>query len=437
MNSIDLFKMGVKNLWRRKTRTILTVLGVLIGTTAIVVMVSLGLGLEKAQMESMEQMGGLTEIEVHKPWTGEDDGRRSSNDSTVYMDEEAVALFRSLNHVEGVLATKNTNIQLAIGKKQSWSQILAVDFEDLQLFGYELAEGRWPDEMERNTFIAGANANLNFQDMSGDMMYYEEPEPVDLYNSSIKAYINGEYYGNGKKKRPFSIAITGTLASKMAWMDHTSYVSFYTYDQYLKQDQKKYGGQQERKRPGAKEDLYDSIKVKVDQVENVMAVQDEIKLMGYEAYSNAEYLDSEQGFTKVVQAVLGGIGGVSLLVAAIGITNTMIMSIYERTREIGVMKVLGAKLKDIKNLFLLEAALIGLFGGIMGLGLSFLGSHIINDIFFNLTKDSFMVVDEISYIPLKLSVAALVFSTVIGIISGYYPARRAMKLSALKAISTN
>ena len=82
----------------------------------------------------------------------------------------------------------------------------------------------------------------------------------------------------------------------------------------------------------------------------------------------------------IIQGVLGGI---SLLIAAIGITDTIIMSIYERTREIGVMKVLGAKLRDIKNLFLFEAAMIGLIGGIVGLGLSLGVSKIINKIFLN------------------------------------------------------
>lgn len=438
MSSLDILLMGVKNLWRRKTRTILTILGVIIGTTAIVVMVSLGLGLEKAQEQQLDQMGGLTVIEVMKPWSYEDPRRSDGQSATVYMDEETVNIFESLNNVEGVLATKNTQIQMTIGKKQSWSQVMAVDFEALRTFGYELESGEWPDEFEKNVFLAGANANMNFQDMSGNMMYYEEPEPIDLYNSNIKCFVEGEYYGEGKKKRPFSIAVTGTLKSKEAWTDHVSYVSFYAYEQYKKQNDKKYGDRtQDRKKPGTKEDIYDSMKVKVNDIKNVVAVQDQIREMGYEAYSNAEFLEGEKGQTKIIQAVLGGIGGVSLLIAAIGITNTMIMSIYERTREIGVMKVLGAKLKDIKNLFLLEAALIGLFGGLFGLSLSLIASKIINGIFFNLTKDSYMVVEEISYIPAYLMIGSLIFATIIGIVSGYYPARRAMKLSALKAISTN
>lgn len=434
MNSLDLMLMGIKNLWRRKTRTILTVLGVVIGTTAIVVMLSLGFGMERAREKELEKMGGLTEIEIYKPWSNSDP-RNSESSDTVYMDDDAVALFKSLENVEAVLATKRIEMQLSVGKKTSWSEVLAVDFNALKAFGYELQSGEWPSDTQKNALVAGSTLNMNFYDMNA--MYYVEPEPLDLYTSSVKCYIEGEYYGEGKKKRPFSIDVVGTLESKNAWGDHTSYINLYTYDQYIKQNDRKYGGEKERIKPGTKEDVYSGIKVKANKLENVIAIQDQIKAMGFEAYSNAEYLEGEKNQTLIIQAVLGGIGGVSLLIAAIGITNTMIMSIYERTREIGVMKVLGAKLKDIKNLFLFEAAMIGLFGGIIGLALSFGVSKIINKVAVNMTEGSYMVLDEISYIPGYLMISALVFATVIGIISGYYPARRAMKLSALKAISTN
>lgn len=434
MNSLDLMLMGIKNLWRRKTRTILTVLGVVIGTTAIVVMLSLGFGMERAREKELEKMGGLTVIEVYKPWSNPD-SRDSEKTETVYLDDDAVSLFKNIEFVESVMATRNIQMQLSVGKKTTWGEVLAVDFEALQAFGYELGSGRWPGELEKNTLIAGSTLNENFYDMNA--MYYEEPAPIDLYNSNVKCYIDGEYYGEGKKKRPFNVEVTGTLISKNAWGDHTSYISFYAYDQYMKQNERKYGADKERKRPGTKEDVYSGIKVKVDNLENVLTVQEQVKNLGFEAYSNAEYLDGEKNQTMIIQAVLGGIGGVSLLIAAIGITNTMIMSIYERTREIGVMKVLGAKLKDIKNLFLFEAAMIGLFGGFVGLGLSLVVSKIINKVAVSMTQESYFVLDEISYIPGYLMVSALVFATIIGIVSGYYPARRAMKLSALKAISSS
>ena len=113
-------------------------------------------------------------------------------------------------------------------------------------------------------------------------------------------------------------------------------------------------------------------------MENVEAVSDAIRAMGYNVSSNIEYIDSMKKQFAMVQAVLGGIGAVSLFVAAIGIANTMMMSIYERTKEIGVMKVIGCSLGNIRQMFLLEAAFIGLGGGVIGNVLSFLMSAAIN-----------------------------------------------------------
>jgi len=124
-------------------------------------------------------------------------------------------------------------------------------------------------------------------------------------------------------------------------------------------------------------------------------------------------------------------------VAALGITNTMIMSIYERTREIGIMKVIGAALKDIKRLFLFEAGMIGFLGGIMGIGISYLLSLLLNALSANAGYYMGMGGEvKISVIPLWLVFAVIGLSTLVGLVSGYYPARRAMKLSALEAIKT-
>lgn len=434
MSSLDLMLMGIKNLWRRKTRTILTVLGVIIGTTAIVVMLSLGFGLQRQREAQIERMGGLTTIEVSKPWSRPTNNGQSSSDE-IYMDDEALESFQNMEFVEGVLAQKRTNIQLRVGKKESWSNVYAVDFAQLEKFGKSLAEGSYPEPFDKSAIVVGANTHMNFYDPYS-RYYMPDEEGVDLQNGKLKCFIDGEYYGNGKKKRPFNLTVVGTMEGNDTWEDSFSYMSFYTYEKLVEQNEKKYGDRdRKRKKPGTREDKYDEMKVRVDKLDNVLIVQEKIRELGYEAYSNAEWMEGEQKQALIIQGVLGGIGGVSLLIAAIGITNTMIMSIYERTREIGVMKVLGAKLKDIKNLFLFEAALIGLFGGTIGLGLSLGASKLINNIFASMNEFGFD--GGISYIPAYLMIGALIFSTLIGIVSGYYPARRAMKLSALKAISTN
>ena len=167
----------------------------------------------------------------------------------------------------------------------------------------------------------------------------------------------------------------------------------------------------------------------------------------------------EQQKFAMIQGALGGIGGISLLVAAIGITNTMIMSIYERTREIGVMKVIGASLRDIKSLFLYEAAIIGMLGGIIGSTISVILSIVVNMVYRGMSMNGFggdfmmgmpgaymgggmsmggagteIVEPYISYIPFWLIVFGILFSTLIGIIAGYIPAKKAMSLSALESL---
>jgi ABC-type antimicrobial peptide transport system permease subunit len=142
--------------------------------------------------------------------------------------------------------------------------------------------------------------------------------------------------------------------------------------------------------------------------------------------------------------MLGGLGAISLFVAALGITNTMIMSISERTREIGIMKSLGCYVRDIRVMFLTEAGAIGLLGGLVGCVLSFLISVVINLFGLGgLSPGNLLAaaaggegVSRISIIPVWLLGFAVVFSVVIGVGSGYYPANKAVKIPALEAIKS-
>ena len=179
-----------------------------------------------------------------------------------------------------------------------------------------------------------------------------------------------------------------------------------------------------------KEIFYSTIDVEVDEMDNVAEIQSQINMMGYETYAASEWISSEMDQMNVIQAVLGGIGAVSLFVAAIGITNTMMMSIYERTKEIGIMKVIGCRIRDIQTLFLMEAGFIGFIGGVVGVGLSYGLSIVIN----NLVAQSDFGIDRISRIPLWLSLLSIVFAIGIGMLSGLFPSIRAMRLSPLAAI---
>ena len=172
---------------------------------------------------------------------------------------------------------------------------------------------------------------------------------------------------------------------------------------------------------------YYQVQVKCNDIEDVAVVKKQIDDMGYGIYSLQDALEMAKKSSQQLQLLLGGIGGVSLLVAAIGIMNTMMMSIYERKKEIGIIKVLGCRMGNIATLFLTEAAYIGFFGGALGLGISYGISTLLNNF---LMAESGMR----SVIPVYLAAFALVFSVSVALISGMYPAWKAMRLSPLAAI---
>lgn len=162
-------------------------------------------------------------------------------------------------------------------------------------------------------------------------------------------------------------------------------------------------------------------------------VQQKLIAAGYQADSNIEWLEQSEKQSGMIQAVLGGIGAVSLFVAAIGIANTMMMSIYERTKEIGVLKVLGCDLGAIRNMFLMESGFIGLLGGAAGAFFSYGASFVMNH-FLKIGENMTGMEGNISRIPIWLALTAVVFSIFIGMIAGFFPALRTMKLSPLAAL---
>ena len=200
---------------------------------------------------------------------------------------------------------------------------------------------------------------------------------------------------------------------------------------------------------GALFNTYSTILVKASDISLVSEVESSIKGLGYNTYSMESMRESMEESARQVQLMLGGLGAISLFVAAIGITNTMIMSISERTREIGIMKALGCYVRDIRLLFLMEAGAIGLMGGIIGCVISLLLSVIINlfamgdmgsmdgGITGELILQALMGgegINRVSVIPLQLMAFAIVFSVFVGLVSGYYPANKAVKIPALEAI---
>ena len=154
--------------------------------------------------------------------------------------------------------------------------------------------------------------------------------------------------------------------------------------------------------------------------------------LGFSAFSLKQVIEQiDRGFG-VFRGILAGIGGVALLVAAIGIANTMVMAVLERTREIGIMKAVGASPRDIRSLFLAEAALVGVFGGVIGLALGVLGGQVIELVIRNLNPQASPA--PIFIVDLALALGAMGLALLVSLVAGFLPSRRAMRMSALSAL---
>lgn len=457
MNWMDLLRMSAGNLRRRKLRTFLTVLGVVIGTASIVVMISLGLGMKQSLYREVEQSGGLTTMSVTGTSVGDamvsfgDDG--DAVEENKYIDDKLIEKMQEIEHVKLVAPVYEMSAMFLKGRYEGNGSIYATTPEGLKAKNIKLSEGHLPKSGGSTLELVYGNLIPTwFYEKGTGNGYWETGElpNIDFANDSMfmildqDAYYSSQSEGapgeqtSARQAKKHVVSACGMVEGGPEDYNSNSYYIFCdlsTLKQVLK---KEFAGRVIPGQPSTKsgkpykEFYYSSAQVKVDDMDYVNDVADQIRKLGYNVETNAEYMESMEKEFAIVEAVLGGIGAVSLFVAAIGIANTMMMSIYERTKEIGIIKVLGCSLKNIRQMFLLEAAAIGLIGGAIGNVLSFLMSQLINILTGHGQAMGFD--GNISYIPVWLVLLSMGFAMLVGVAAGYFPALRAMRLSPLAAI---
>ena len=472
----DLLRMSINSLKRRKLRTFLTVLGVVIGTASIVVMISLGLGLQESMYAEVEKNGGTTGLTV----TGRTDGPMgaagasgdaSGGEEQKYVTDDLIKELRSLEHVKSAEPVLDLSAVAVKGRYEGSLELCGMTPEGLKSLNLELEPGgKLPDGDSAQLELVYGNAVLtNFYDKGTGKAYWDTGEvpDIDLKNDNLFLILDQDGYyqsrntpgagaaesgdgmsggtsGSGAQgtqpqaaPKKYVVKGSGVVSGGMDSYHTDSFKVYCDLDKLREYLRKEFRGRVIPGQPSTKSGkpyskfVYSSAKVQADEMEKVEQLSAAIRSMGYNVETNAEYIDSMKKQFAMVQAVLGGIGAVSLLVAAIGIANTMMMSIYERTKEIGVMKVIGCGLKNIRQLFLMEAAFIGLAGGIIGNLLSLAMSALVNTF---VSGGSMGISGNLSFVPVWLVLVSTAFAVFVGTAAGYFPARRAMALSPLEAI---
>ncbi|MBN1311308.1 MAG: ABC transporter permease [Anaerolineae bacterium] len=442
MASFELIATIFENLGRRKARVALTAMGVVIGTAAVVVLVSLGIGLQRSATAELGSIGSLTQIQVY-PGYGESGpgmvmraapgggGGGGATDQKLLTSEA----LQELSALPGVVAVIPQEYSQAGGMisfegLEGYSSIIGIGTNDLGDMGLTAETGTL--ELRHSTAVIGHRVPENFFDPR-QRFEQERPEPPDLMGKQLVLTLEkweGDGSQSGPTRKVIQLRVIGIIAEARAEADYSIYVPL---DDITAINEWVLGRRISRAKEG-----YSSVLVQVEDVSQALEVADLITELGYQAYTPQSFIQSANRIFLILQAVFGGIGAISLLVAAIGIANTMTMAILERTREIGLLKAIGATNQDVLSIFLGEAAGIGFIGGIGGVLIGWIGGQVIN-----VLAMAFLVGQATEggpppsiaiHTPLWLSLFALVFATLIGLLSGLYPALRAATLVPVTAL---
>ncbi len=406
---------------KRKTRTVLTILGVVIGVISIVSLLAVGIGVKEELMTDIEKSGGAKQIIV----TGVNEGKNRTHMLTDAKMED----FRKIDNVTGVYPELQIPTDgLVYGKYRCYTSVTAVPASYMEKL--TLINGSLPDpDANKPELLFSKDALYFLYNDTSEKSYYETYEDDEEKLNLTGERLNTEIpVGENVKKDQFRI--TGMVEG------YDIYCDIDCAKKYLKKISKGNpipGQPLKADNTGYREWIYDTAIVEVDDIENVDRVADIIQDMGFYPQSEKEYVESMQKESKRLQIMLGGIGMIALVVAVIGIGNTMTTAVYDRINEIGMLKVLGCDTDDLLMMFLLESGILGGIGGLIGI----LSSYGITELFINRLAVKVMEYPKgtrLAIIPPWLALSAFFFAVVLGVLAGFFPAKWAAKLRPIDAV---
>jgi len=392
-------KMALKGLYANKLRSFLAMLGIIIGVGAVISMLAIATGAKREMMDRITSMG--TNLLVVRPGQLGSHGVMSGTRQNLTVDD-AKALLNEVNAIEQVAPVVSSNAQVKYFNKNSRVNVTGTAITYQTIRDYHLEKGRFFSESEVNSTARVA------------VLGPQTVEDLELPDNPI---------GEKIKLKGINFRVVGVLKSKgdMGWYNPDNQVLIpYTTAMKIV-----FGF-----------DSLREINIQVNNSDALMEVETAAAVVLKKRHKIAPgqeddfYIRNQADFIEMVSEtnrtfaiLLGSIASISLLVGGIGIMNIMLVTVTERTREIGIRKAIGAKDRDILRQFLIEAIIISGIGGIIGVAAGFEASRIIG----NATQ--FQTVVEPSGVILALS-----FSVAVGIFFGYYPARRAALLDPVESL---
>jgi putative ABC transport system permease protein len=398
---LDNVKLATRNFKTRKLRTFLTILGISVGIGATLFLVSLGYGLQKILLEKIAKSDALLTLDV-----------ASTNSSVIKIDRQIVKELSEIPNVVEVSPLQVVLSQIKTDDITSNVKMSSVGSTFFRLGGIELLSGeRYGGEKEAKVILStGALTSLGIENQ-------EEALGKEVSISLIVPEVDQE-----EKKELLTESKMIPLEQKFVIcgiVDDPSESSGFIPSGWANNLNISY---------------YDEVKVKLDDQRNLEAVRNTIIEKGFTVLALTDTVDQANKIFSIIQITLGLFGIVALAVSAIGMFNTMTIALLERTNEIGTMKAIGASNREIQLLFMTESLAIGFLGGVGGILLGFFGSYLANLGFNFLARSLGGQPVNVFSTPIWFVLFILCFSTLIGFITGIYPATRASRLNPLVAL---
>ncbi|MGP1909016.1 ABC transporter permease [Metabacillus sp. JX24] len=436
----DQLSLVRRNMKKNRMRVFMTVLATTIGCAFLIVLASVGFGMQKSMQEELLTAQKLNEIQISGKET--DAGFEQGNDQQIKELEDtknvAAVVRRSYATTTGQTAAK-------LGDRTAdFAPLLLTNMENEFKANLKLDSGKAP-ENDREVIVGhhfaaslltDAERKKRDEQAENPEAAAEEPEGYqgELIGKEIVLTQTEQIEGKSETKSwTFTISGITKAPAKDYLQDATIYIS----DNW-KEDMQGFAAKADAA-DEVEQQEYNEIKVYTASIEDVKGVTDSLKKKGYLVYSITEELENMNLFFNAFKAGLIFVGTVAVLIASIGIFNTMTMAVTERTQEIGIMKAIGAQPGVIRRIFLLESAFIGLLGALLGViiayAVSFAANFAIPLVLEAVSEGSMEGVDiTFSYIPLSLVLIAGGISLGVALISGLRPAVKATNINVLSAL---
>lgn len=416
-DQLDFIKQHMK---RNKLRVATTVLAAMMGCAFLIVLASVGFGMQQTVTDQVLDNQIVTEIEV-----------AGKQDSDEKITDQEIAEMRKIEHVQAVTDRTSPAAEAVVqlGERSGYATPYAVDMEQEQKAGLQLAEGEMPSSADE--VIVGYHfAQGLFTEE--EKKKAEEGEEISggfagsIIGQTFKLELTP--YEEGKEAETWEFTVSGIIEEPgKDWLiDNSIFMDDSWGAVFIEKLQLEENGR--------------GVLVYADELQNVGDITQTLKDDGYYVYSVTEELGSMNMFFTALKAGLIFVGTIAVLIASIGIFNTMTMAVTERTREIGVMKAIGAKPKLIQKLFLMESAAIGIIGTVLAVlasyAVSMLANWIVPKIIMSSLGEEGMedVNILISVIPWQLVVISAAISIGVAMISGWRPARKATQIDVIQAL---